>query len=106
MNPTRKFQATYVLIAINVVVSMIAFALPAVFNALAFQVGPVMDGQVHRLFTAGFLHDGVAHLAFNMMTLFFFGPALEHKRGLGRNGFLIVYFVALLAGNLWALFAY
>ena len=106
MNPTNKNIATYTLIAVNVIVSLIAFSQPFIFNALAFQVGPVLDGQFYRMLTAGFLHVGITHLGFNMMTLFFFGPAIEQRTGLGRNGFLIVYFVALLAGNLWAFLAH
>jgi membrane associated rhomboid family serine protease len=106
MNASGMPLATYVLLVVNIVASLVAFSQPAVFSALAFQVGPVMDGQYYRLLTSGFLHGGIAHLAFNMMTLFFFGPALEHKSGLGRSGFLSVYFIALLAGNFWALFAH
>ena len=31
----------------------------------------------YELITSGFLHGGYIHLAFNMITLFFFGPVLE-----------------------------
>lgn len=101
--PQNRIPLTYILIAANVAISVLAFASRDVFAALFFQVGPIMNGQVHRLLTSGFLHADIMHLLFNMVSLFFFGPVLEDKRALGKRGFLIVYFVALLAGNLWAL---
>ena len=33
--------------------------------------------EYYRFLTAGFVHAGGAHLAFNMITLYFFGPLLE-----------------------------
>ena len=33
--------------------------------------------QYHRLISAGFLHADLGHLAFNMITLYFFGPLTE-----------------------------
>jgi len=46
--------------------------------------------EYYRFLTAGFVHGGGAHLAFNMITLYFFGPLLE--RILGAGAFLILYF--------------
>ncbi len=57
----------------------------------------VQHGEYGRLFTAGFVHVGLAHLAFNMITLFFFGPVLEGL--LGPGGFLLVYVGAELAAH-------
>jgi membrane associated rhomboid family serine protease len=66
--------------------------------------GPYID-QVHhqfyRLLTGGFLHDGLLHIAFNMLFLFFMGPMLEPA--IGRLNFVVVYFVSLLAGSFGAL---
>lgn len=96
--------ASYVLIFINVVVSFIALSNEKLFHALMFQIEAVMKrGEYHRLITGGFLHADGNHLLFNMITLFFFGPALESDMMLGRNGFLIVYFTSLIMGNIWAL---
>jgi membrane associated rhomboid family serine protease len=66
--------------------------------------GPYIDQiqhQFYRLVTSGFLHDGLLHIAFNMLFLFFIGPALESA--IGRLNFLLVYFVSLLAGSFGAL---
>jgi membrane associated rhomboid family serine protease len=66
--------------------------------------GPYIDEvhhQFYRLVTGGFLHDGLLHIAFNMLFLFFMGPMLEPA--IGRLNFAVVYFVSLLAGSFGAL---
>jgi membrane associated rhomboid family serine protease len=57
--------------------------------------------QYYRLLTSGFLHDGILHIAFNMLFLFFMGPLLEPA--IGRVNYVVVYFVSLLAGSFGAL---
>ena len=52
----------------------------------------------YELITSGFLHGSYMHLAFNMITLFFFGPVLE--RTIGETHFLILYFTGLLASSI------
>jgi membrane associated rhomboid family serine protease len=64
--------------------------------------GPaVADGEWYRLVTAGFLHAGLLHIAFNMFALYILGSLLEP--GIGTPRFLAVYFVSLLAGSFGAL---
>ena len=53
------------------------------------------------LVTYMFLHAGVAHLLFNMIGLFFFGPRLESR--LGFKGFLLLYFLSGLGGAVFSL---
>lgn len=43
-----------------------------------------------------FLHAGIWHLFFNMLGLYFFGPALENR--LGGKHFIALYFVSGLSG--------
>ncbi|MGH7754567.1 MAG: rhomboid family intramembrane serine protease, partial [Gemmatimonadales bacterium] len=50
------------------------------------------------LFTYMFVHAGTAHLLFNMLGLYFFGPRLEVQ--LGGRSFLGLYFVSGLTGAL------
>src|SRR5579875_417287 len=61
--------------------------------------GPALTGndiygigvhQYWRLLTAGFIHDGFLHIAFNMWFLYMLGPMLE--QGIGRLNFTVVYF--------------
>ena len=96
--------ATFTLIMTNVLVSMIAFSNPKLFEDNTLIVGEVVqNGQFHRILTSGFLHVSPAHLFVNMLTLYFFGPYLESNGMLGLTGFLLVYFGALIAGSLWAI---
>lgn len=91
--------ATFALIGVNVIISCYAFFIDRAFiNQFAFQVRAVTDLKQHyRIFTSSFLHGGMVHLAFNMLTLFFFGPEVE--RILGKLGFLVVYFGAIAASG-------
>jgi membrane associated rhomboid family serine protease len=61
----------------------------------------VANGEVYRLVTAGFLHAGLLHLAFNMYALYILGSLLEPA--VGRLRFGLIYFVSLLGGSLGAL---
>jgi len=52
-----------------------------------------------------FMHGGIWHILFNMITLYFFGTFLI--RLVGTRDFLIIYFLGGIAGNLvFMLFAY
>jgi membrane associated rhomboid family serine protease len=55
----------------------------------------------YRLVTAGFLHFGIIHIAFNMLLLYQLGNLLE--RPLGRVRFALLYFASLLGGSLGVL---
>jgi membrane associated rhomboid family serine protease len=116
-NPTgtpsgfQAFPATYVLIAINVVVFLVQIANGSggfqktgisQFVADFALFGPsVAEGEWYRLLTCGFLHANLVHIGFNMLILFFLGRLLEPALGTPR--FLVLYFASLLAGSLGAL---
>ncbi len=55
-------------------------------------------GEWWRLVTAIFLHGNLIHLLFNALVLFDLGPAVEEMYGAAR--FLVLYFVAGIAGSL------
>ncbi len=57
--------------------------------------------QYWRLVTAGFLHDGLLHIALNMFFLYMLGPMLE--KGIGRVNYAAIYIASLLAGSFGAL---
>ncbi len=61
------------------------------FHLVPLQV--FYEFKVWQVFTYMFLHstDGVTHLLFNMLTLWFFGSELEQRWG--RNFFLLYYLV-------------
>lgn len=58
----------------------------------------IAEGEWWRMFTGGFLHAGVIHLAFNMFLLWMLGSQLE--RLLGTASYLTLYFGSLLSGAL------
>jgi membrane associated rhomboid family serine protease len=94
--------ATIAVIAANVLVSLKGFNDTYFFDRYKFAIGAIKAGQKDRLLTSGFLHVDLAHLFFNMFTLYFFanvvigwfGPAI----------FLVIYGISLLAGSLLAVF--
>ena len=57
-----------------------------------------VPGEWYRLFTGGFLHHDIIHIAVNMFVLWLLGPQLE--RALGHARFAALYFVSLVAGSL------
>jgi membrane associated rhomboid family serine protease len=95
---------TYILIGISVVLAFGAYLagdpdfggrdLRGDFGVARFFVG---EGEVWRLVTSGFVHDGPFHLMFNMFGLWILGSMLEPM--LGRLRFGLVYFVSLLGGS-------
>jgi membrane associated rhomboid family serine protease len=104
-------SVTQILIAINVIVFLAETATGAplggggggtVFDKGAL-FGPLISQQHEywRLVTSGFLHDGLLHILFNMVFLYFMGMVLEPA--IGRRNFAVVYGVSLLAGAFGAL---
>jgi membrane associated rhomboid family serine protease len=69
----------------------------ALFHAWALVPVDVADGEWWRLVTAGFLHIGPLHIAFNMYALWVLGRDLEIV--LGRARFLALYLISLLGGS-------
>ncbi|MCB2112841.1 MAG: rhomboid family intramembrane serine protease [Parvularculaceae bacterium] len=92
--------ATLALILVNTAISLYAFYGDRTFiNQFAFQVHAVRDLKQHyRIVTSSFVHANLPHLILNLMTLFFFGPEVE--RILGKLGFLVVYFGAIITSGL------
>ena len=71
---------------------------PSLLDELSFRPRRIREnGEYYRFLTAGFVHAGGAHLAFNMITLYFFGPLLE--RILGGGIFLVLYFGSEMAAH-------
>jgi membrane associated rhomboid family serine protease len=97
---TMDFPTTYGLLAVTVLVSMLALGNEKLMAALILWPPAVTrDRDVHRLATYGLVHADGAHLLFNMITLYFFGTAMERffDRELGNLGFLFFYVSALVA---------
>lgn len=88
---------TYVLIGINLLMFVLQMSSSGLERALALWPPAVADGDLYRLLTSAFLHFGTAHIAFNMLALYFVGPPLE--MALGRLRFSALYLLSALGGS-------
>lgn len=82
----------------NVIVSYKGFNNYSFFRKYEFHVGSIRAGEQIRMLSSGFLHVDMAHLLFNMLTLYFFAPVVSNH--LGDFTFLMVYFGSLIFGSL------
>ena len=93
---------TLLLVVITVAVSLLAFSNQNVMNRLIFWPPAMQRGQYDRFITHGFVHADGMHLLFNMITLFFFGSALEkfYRQFFFDMGFVLFYLGGLVAAIL------
>jgi membrane associated rhomboid family serine protease len=92
-------RVTTIIIA-NVAVFFLIPGQTMLYRELAFIPAAILV-RPWTIITYMFLHGGFAHIFFNMLALFFFGPRLEMRLGGGR--FLALYFVAGVTGALLSL---
>lgn len=86
------------LIALNVVISFKGFDDLSFFRKYQFHVGSIRSGEQIRMISSGFLHVDIGHLAFNMLSLYFFAPVVY---GILNNfSFVLIYFASLIFGSL------
>jgi membrane associated rhomboid family serine protease len=86
------------IIVANALFSYKGFNDHSFFRKYEFHMGSVRSGEQIRLLSSGFLHADIAHLAFNMITLYFFAPVVIAY--MGEFLFVIVYFGSLIFGSL------
>src|SRR4051794_5996272 len=93
-------MATYVLIAVNVLVYLGAQSSGKAYSDLVLYGPLVAQGDLWRLVSSGFMHDPntIFHLLLNMYALFWLGRMIEPA--LGHARFLGLYFVSLVCGSL------
>jgi membrane associated rhomboid family serine protease len=83
------------IIAVTVAMFFVTQGSPQLANALVFDP-QIAITRPWTLVTYMFLHAGLGHLFFNMLSLFVFGPPLERR--LGGRRFLTLYFVGGITG--------
>lgn len=95
--------AAFALLAANVAVFLLqGLAGPEIF--VRFALWPPGQGadqpafELWQLVTYGFLHGSLTHIAFNMLSLYMFGPDLE--RLFGSRFFVQYYFVCVITAAL------
>jgi len=86
------------IILANVLISIKGFNDQLFFRKYEFHVGSIRAGEQIRMVTSGFLHVDEMHLAFNMLTLYFFAPIVYEY--LSNSTFLLIYGGSLIFGNL------
>ena len=94
---------TFLLIAVTALVSWQAFEKPKLLERLILWPPAIeRKKQYDRLLTHGFVHGDWQHLLFNMITLFFFGRAVEplFAQVLGPLGFVLFYLSAVVVAIL------
>ncbi|MSU35886.1 MAG: rhomboid family intramembrane serine protease [Pedosphaera sp.] len=97
-------KLTLLLIAANVVMFIVQLGTGAlsdqesILRAGALHRGSVLQGEVWRLVSCMFLHNGRDHLLGNCLVLYVVGMACEHGVGWCRTA--VVYFFSGLSGSL------
>jgi membrane associated rhomboid family serine protease len=91
-----------VIIVLNVVVSFKGFEDTAFFRKFDFHIGSIRAGEQIRMISSAFLHADISHLAFNMLTLYFFAPIVYGA--LGNFSFGLIYLGSLVFGSLLTLY--
>jgi membrane associated rhomboid family serine protease len=93
----------WLIIAITCGFSCLGFRDPEFTDRYYFWPEAILARREYiRLVTSGFLHLNGRHLLMNMVSLYFFGPMIELV--FGAKEFLIIYFAALIGGNLLSLY--
>lgn len=96
-------STTLILIAITAVISMLALSnVNWVRQLILWPPALTRDHQYYRLITYGLIHADSQHLLFNMLTLYYFGQAMErvYTSYLGPAGFAIFYVGGLIVSIL------
>ncbi len=100
----RKAPAVLVLILLNAIAFVFEISVgdlndPEVLHRVGAlePYAVVSQGEYWRLFTALFLHGGLAHLLFNIFALYILGPPLE--RSIGTIRFAVCYLISGLASS-------
>jgi membrane associated rhomboid family serine protease len=96
-----SFSITIIIIIITAVISFLAFSNPELMDKLIFYPPDIAQRkQWYRFFSNGLIHADIGHLAFNMISLYFFGDLVSESFSqiFGSSGtllYLIMYVSAL-----------
>lgn len=96
------FNNTTAVIVINVVLYFVSTSNHALLGRMLFINKRVRQFREYdRLLISGFAHASPLHLLFNMMTLYFFGPAVESNYGALQ--FMVIFLASIIGGNLFTM---
>lgn len=99
-NP-RSVTTSLIIVNIVIFVAMMATggSRGSIYQEGAMWAFGVANGEYWRMLSSAFLHSGIMHIAFNMLALYLFGPAIEEA--LGRARFLTTYITLAVAASVW-----
>ena len=100
-----QYPVTMLLIALNVVISLIGFSNPQfVGKYILWPYRMKRNGEQIRFISSGFLHADTMHLFFNMFTFFFFGQIVEQVFDkafpMGKLWYIVLYFGGMIVADL------
>lgn len=91
---------TYAMMAICILMYLATWVFPSLKSSLAL-VPLFLMSRPWTILTSAFLHGGLLHILFNMLSLYWVGRAIEPVLGWWR--FLTVYLVSALGGSAFIL---
>jgi len=91
---------TYAMMAICILMYLVTWVFPSLKSSLAL-VPLFLMSRPWTILTGAFLHGGLLHILFNMLSLYWVGRAIEPVLGWWR--FLTVYLVSALGGSAFIL---
>ena len=96
--------AALFILAANIGLSLLGlFAVPQIIERCLFRPYEFARGlRRATIISSGFVHADLAHLAFNMITFWFFGVMLE--RQIGTPKFALLYAIGLLVSSVGTYF--
>lgn len=99
-----EFTITIVIIIITAIISFTAFSSEKIINDLIFWPPMIKEKhQYYRFITSGLIHADIPHLAFNMLTLYFFGRLVEEILfipRIGKMGYLLFYIGGIIVSEI------
>lgn len=104
-NPNYKPAVTITLVGINIAIALLDMTNNGLLEHLGWARGiDIQYGEYWRIFTSGWVHANVMHIAFNAYGIYILGGLFE--RVLGWKALLSVYFASLFAGSALAMVFY
>jgi membrane associated rhomboid family serine protease len=88
-------SATSIILLLTILLSILGLLSPRFMSGAVLRPYLIARGSDYdALITSGFVHADLAHLFFNLITLYSFGPSLE--REIGMTQFILLYLCGLL----------
>ncbi len=94
-----------VIMMLTIAASLAAFFVPGFGETSILEPWRIARAQrLHTLITGNLIHANIPHLAFNMLSFYFFAPPLEHI--VGSTIFLFIYVGSMLIADIPSILRY